>query len=423
MSKVLLKRIGISALHGLFMIILMFAWLRQPYIFGYEFDITKDMILFETYLRGGEIKNKDKYYDKFYFINTAHSLVIDNSAASKRPNVRANREQLLKFLDIAEKHTNLYDIILFDVFINTLEDKIDTLLYNAVYRLKQQGKIVTSNYVHDNYITNHNEYYTQIEQNAFGDTLSGPIFYPMSMQDAHYKFFYHFLPDKGTPQKQLPLLAYECITKKQSSSSFLFNIFYTYKKQKGIFQNIYIPRIVLGHKDIVFTSNDGKRTPNTSNLDWIYHREETVVDILKNKPKPIIIIGDVMWGDTHYSTNGLIRGPLIAANALIALLEQNNRMHLSYLLFLWIIFTVVSYFTFYPYLIRQAKDARIKISWLASMRNYIMDELNYIILVFATLFGVFVFGHYIFLFFNVIYIFILEKTLPFVRKRFLKIYN
>ncbi len=411
------KRILISALHGLFMIILMFVWLRQPYIFGYEFSMTKDMIGLESYFRLGETKNRKKYYDKFYFINTSNSLIVDKNASSYQPNVKTDREQLLKFLEIAETHKNLYDIILFDVFINELENKTDTLLYNTIYRLKQKGKIVTSNNVNDNYIRKKDTYYSMVEKNALGDTLSGSVYYPMSMEDSFYKFSYQLLPDKGEKQKQLPLLAYECMQKDKANSSFLFNTFYTYKHKKGIFQNIYIPRITLGYKDIILQSNDDAIAPNTSNLSWLYDDEESVVKVLQSKPKPVIVIGDVLWGDKHYSTNGLIQGPLIATNALIALMEQNNQMHLYYLLFLWLTFTVVSYFTFYPYLIQRAKNATIKVSWLAKIRNYIMDELNYFILVFATLFGVFVFDHYIFLLFNVMYIYILEKILPFIKEK------
>lgn len=410
-----LKRWSISLLHGLWMTLLVFLWLRQPYIFDYEFDATKDINDIEWYLRGGKVYGEDEYGKKFLFVNTSQSLVVDSTCAYNQPNVKTDRKQLNEFLEILNKNPNLYEGILFDVFVDELQDKDDSLLYNIIMQLKAKHKIATVNNIDENYYyQGKDKYYSVLKQNAFGTELSGTDFYPKSMSDAYYKFQYQIKPDEGDLQQQLPLLAYENMTGKQSSKPFFFDIFYRYKGDSKLYMNYYIPRIVLGYNDIVIQSDEEKE--NTIQLSWYYNSEDAVKQMLIQHKKPIIIIGDLLLGDLHYSTNGLIRGPLIAANAMIPLLNGGNCLHISYLLFLIIAFTIISYLTFYHSDLKEWKPKRIKSELLQNIISGFLDNLNYLILIIVTMYGIFMFNNYIFLIFNLLYIFAIEKLLDFTKK-------
>lgn len=407
-------RVFIILSHGILMMLLTFIWLRQPYIFDFEFGLTKDVIDIEYYLRGAETQNKDKYLNKFLFVNTSNSLEIDDSGVNLESNVITSRNQLKEFLKILKNNQDHYQLIIFDVFIEQLNTKTDSALANVIKKLKQNNKILTTNIVEE-YISQTDDIFTKITPNAFGQNLSGPTYYPKSISDAFYKFSYQFKSNSVDIKKQLPILAYECIENTKANKPFLFDMFYTYKNKQGIYQNFYIPRIRLSNDDIIINS-EGNNLNNTINLNWYYDAEESILETLKTRPKPIIIIGDLFYGDSHYATSGLIKGPLIIANTIIPLLESENKLHFSYILFLIVVFSLVSYLAFFPSW-KNNIQGRFSITWINQIVDFVLDKLHYIILLIATLVGVFFFNHYIFLLFNVTYIYLLENLLNFIKKR------
>ena len=59
------KRILLSFIHAFWMITLMLFWVRQPFIFDYEFEICKDLIDIETVIRLGNTQGQKEYQNKF----------------------------------------------------------------------------------------------------------------------------------------------------------------------------------------------------------------------------------------------------------------------------------------------------------------------------------------------------------------------
>ena len=410
------RRLLVSLLHGFWMIFLSLIWIRQPMTFDYEFEATKDVLDFEYYSRFKTIKGKENYKDRFLFINTAHSLEVYDSEEFES-NVRTNREQLLKVLKQLNINSNKFEVAILDLHIEHPESPIDEEITEVVSSLKRKNKIVTlSKIVTSNKISSfsrNNKDSIEISNSIFGNKLHGSFFYKFSNSDAFYKFDYT-LNIRNDKIKQAPLLAYECITNKKSNSPFFFNLFYTYNGIPKLFQNTYIPKMVLGFDDLSYEDDEQKNIKtNIVNLDSVAEVETYIADKINKKCKKnsIIIIGDYLLGDSHYTTSGLTRGSLLIANTLIALLEGNNQFSLWYLFFLIFSFSLVSYYTFYPNLYETFKSKEIKNKYIRTIVNLILDDINYVILIIATFVGIYLFDHYIFILFFTIYIWILERLM------------
>lgn len=403
-SKSLVKKIRNSIIHSLWMFFLVFVWIRQPIIFDYEFDITKDLNDIEYYSRLQNIKSQKKYKNRFLFINTSHSLEVDSTATYESlTNVRVNRKQLLQCLELLNKNDKKFEIIILDIFIDSVDNEIDHKITNVVNELKKKGKIITINNISE--LKNGD---LEINENVLGRNLSGTTFYPFSNSTAFYKFVYNLKIDKNY-HKQVALLAYEQIAHKKANEPFLFDVFYGYENENKLYQNYYIPRIVLG-LDNVYFSEDDKNKQNAVYLDIFPDVPEILKKInTSEKNNSIVVIGDFGLGDNHYTTNGPIRGPLIITNTLIALLEGANQLSFLYIFFVVIAFSLVSYYTFYPNVVESYKSTDIKNKYLRSIVNFILEDINYIILFITTLIGVYFFNHYLFILFNTLYIWLLEK--------------
>lgn len=419
------KRLYWSLGHGLFMIFLVFCWMRQPFIFKYEYNATENLLSFKDFKGMTENSLRNKYVNKFFFLNTSHSLITDEEASEDgKINVRADRKQLTELFQILQKHPDLYDIIFMDVFIPEIKSDEDTELIEVVAALQDQRKIITANIVVDDYIDRRKEVKSNNRQprifkqmkasfkykkenvpNIFGSEFSAPMYYPISMNDAFYKY-HHNLKIEGTYTKQAALKLYENLTNKSARNPFLWDVLYLYQDEYALYQNIDIPEMVLSSEDL-FDIHSHENFQNTGNLDmWIDFDGEFLIDKLRSEPGKIIIIGDMALGDIHYSLAGRTEGPLIVANTLISLLEKNNRLSYLFLGYLWLSFSLVSYLTFYPEILENLKTKNFRLRLFNFFYHYLLDKANYLVLFIATLIGLYAFKHYIFLLFTLFYIYI-----------------
>lgn len=408
------------------MVFLVLFWMRQPFIFKYEYNATANLLSFKDFKGLTENSVQQKYLTKFFFLNTAHSLIIDEEATDDgRINVRTDRKQLLQLLTILNNHTELFEVIFMDIFIPEIKSETDRELIAVVDKLKEKNKIVTANIVIDDFIDVKRKlrkddkaprlvkdmrssliYKRKVQPNVFGSHLSAPLYYPLSMNDAFYKF-HHNLEIDGEYIKQAPLVLKEIIHQKKAKTPFLWNTLYFYKNDFSLYQNIDIPEMILSSDDL-FDFNLNEDIQNIGNLDsWIVFDGEFLIDKLKSEPEKIIIVGDMALGDIHYTLAGRTEGPLIVANSLITLLEDYNKFSYTYLLYLIFSFSLISYLTFYPEVLLRLSKRRFKFRTIDFLYHYILGKAKYFLLFIATLIGLYVFKHYMFLLFTLTYIYIL----------------
>lgn len=423
------QRILLSVLHAFWMVLLIFILQKLPVILNYEINLTQDLWQTEFYARLGNVQNNDKYTKKFFFINTSRSFEIDEKVRDGIANLRTDRKQLLSILKTLNESKQSFDVIFLDIFIpeTKAETETEIQLQKIISELKKNKKIVTVSNVVNFYeplsnlppliksIRFHSNDYTLYEENAFGDSLSGPAYYPLTNSDAFFKFNYN-ISIGNKMRKQAPLLLYECISNETAEAPFMFDLFYGYKDKAGLYQNIYIPKIILNNGDLHYYKTD-LFTQNTEFLSELVNDEEFLKDKLNREPGKIIFIGDMLFADVHYAKGTRISGPVLVANTLIALLEANNRISYLYLIFLIIAFSIVSYFTFWPKILERESKRKIRFPIFHSVYQYIIAKSNYLILLITSLIGIFVFNQYIFLFFNIIYVFLIGKLLKLLTKR------
>ncbi|MDD3459022.1 MAG: hypothetical protein PHO74_06060 [Weeksellaceae bacterium] len=421
------RKIWISMLHSLWMVLLVFILQKLPVIFNYEVNLTHNLWETEFYARFGKVKDHDKFAQKFFFVNTARSFEIDDEAPSGTANLRTNREQLLSVLKSLNANKNDFEVIFLDIFVPEASSETDEELQKVVAELKQHKKIVTVTHVVNYYepmsnlpslvqsIKFHSNDYTLYEGNAFGDSLSGPAYYPLSNSDAFFKFTYNVRIEDEL-RKQAPLLLYECISDKTAKNPFLFGLFYKYNGDGRFYQNIYIPKIILNNNDLHYFKTE-EFAQNAEFLSELAVDEEFLQDKLSREPGKIIFIGDLSFGDIHYAKGARISGSLLVANTMIALMEAHNRISILYLIFLVLAFAVISYFTFWPKMLKKENQRKIRFRRLNSVYRYMISKSNYLILLATSLIGIFIFKQYIFLFFILIYIFLLNKTIGFLDRK------
>lgn len=419
------KRFFWSIAHGIFMILLVLLWMRQPFIFKYEYNTTENLLSFKDFKGFTENSVRNKYINQFFFINTAHSFIIDDEASETgKLNVRTDRQQILELLKILNKNPDVFEILFLDVFIPEIKSESDKELILVVEKLKEKNKIVTANIIVDDFIDPNKEalqndkaprivkqmksslkYQRENHPNIFGEHLSGPLYYPLSMNDAFYKF-HHSVKINKDYIKQAPLLLKEIKEGKKAKKPFFWNTLYFYEDDFSLYQNIDIPEMILSSNDL-YDMNMNSTFQNTGNLDtWIELDGEILLDKLRSEPGKIIVIGDMALGDIHYTLAGRTEGPLIVANTLISLIEGHNKLSYPYLLYLIFSFGLVSYLTFYPEVLSNLKEKQFRNRAINFFYHYLVDKSKYLVLFFATLIGLYVFKHYMFLLFTLFYIYV-----------------
>ena len=421
------KRILLSFIHAFWMITLMLFWVRQPFIFDYEFEICKDLIDIETVIRLGNTQGQKEYQNKFLFLNVSKNkeiLTLNDEVTV----TRTSKNELQKTLNILAQDTTKFKAILLDILIDKEENEqnksaIDSL-QEAVDKLK--GKIILTN-----------EFDGEVIKKSAITTDSkntGIATYNKSLSDAFYRLdFSKKLSHDNKYYKQTPLLMYELIENKKASQPFCFGLFYTYKNDLHLYQNVIVPKMTLLDENRITLENAYYKALDTTYFGIKFLKKEpieysyncydigtfnsnyhqTAFDDLK---KPIIIIGD-FESDIHYTTNGQVSGPMVLANSIISLYNGSNKISFWYLFFIISSFTFISYLTFFYLPYQSENKFKSKYKWLNAIVNFIIDEINFVVLALVTLIGIFVFKYYMFLFFNTIYLMIVSKIIDWNIKR------
>lgn len=425
------KRIFWASLHSIWMIILVFAWMKQPVTWNYEFTTTKELLYISNGLKPKKTKLLKKYAREFLFINTAYSLKsYDEAPDYWGSNVITDRNQLTELMYLLLENQSHFKIAFLDVYLDRLiEGEQDQNLQKSVEKLKANHKLVTVNHVEQYYQKSRSSFRQKVHKNfpdslvlrpnILGEILSAPTFYRPSVQNTFYRF--EFQLKKGT-LKQAPLLVYEIDQGITAKKPFLFNLFYKYDGKSGIHQNLYIPNMVLPStlpETVMSLDSHGEKMEKLVKFDlnnlhsWGDYGKEILRDNLETFPNQILIIGDLGYMDRHATLKGVQNGSIIFSNLLIDLKEGANKLRGIYLVFLFISFFMVSYLTFYPNRLTELQQIEINIWGLNFLYHYFLRRLNYILLFFTVLLGLFWFNTYLFFFFNLIYIYILSQLIDY----------
>jgi hypothetical protein len=348
-----------SGLNAILMLIASFWLLTQPYVHGDE------EVLVEY---GGKIKNIFLNFEKkpsqkdFIFINIAYDkqLVdkLDTNGFVMGKQAITDRTKLAKFLAILGQKPKNHRFIIMDIFLadSVATDSIhpispDVLLQESIPKnpnllisthLQENGKpekqIFNANYGIADYITANDKFFKY--QLIFNDTL-----------------------------KSVPLKMYEYLHQTKVKKGWLFN-----ELNGQWILSIFILDFKIRNYDL-FQAKERYKMDNLENILSGAMTEEDILNYVKDR---IIVIGDFETKeDTHQTIYGETAGPLILLNAYLALKNGDNIVKVSFLIFLFVAYFLVSFLVFYP-------QNRLK-SWLEkqfprSTQQILIEVLSFVFL-------------------------------------------
>lgn len=355
----------LMSLHSIWMIIITLLWLGHVnYMDGFEFmsDYLNLRSMFTEYI----FKNPTSVDDKILFINTSGNnelLPFDNDNTLN--SVITDRAVLAKKLSILNENQDKVKFVICDVFFESpsANATADSLLQEEIRKLSDAGKFVMP------------DFYNDVEKELMHPVFKGTTGLSqyrssfMNVQFLKYSLFlYHGMP-------QMPLIAWEAMTNsKMQKKEFGFINYYSHKGRCVL--NTFIPEFRYSQSDLVEGSN--------------YFQLGLFEDYFL-KDEQIVIIGDFAGAyDRHNSAAGEISGPVILANIVASLMNDDHAISMGYLLLLFVVFFYVSYHT----LCYQSKSEPGTGLWEMILYQ-IRDKKNYFILLILVYISVLFFHHFI----------------------------
>lgn len=285
-------------------------------------------------------QNKSSFLtNNFIFINTAFDQVLIPMPGGEQDDQTVinltNREQLISFFRLCNKHALNIDLVICDVYFEQ-SNIHDAELKRVMDSLVQNNKLVVSSnpFIKSNNLLN------------FPDTVSGDVSASLLKS---LVFDYQLKPGRKV---RLPYLAYQKLEKIRSVQPMLSGLLLLEKKpiQKRLVVNNFVPEMVFSEEDLsqrlpeINHSRElqsgqvsGPLTLNLSEANSPINQQLLPVQLSlrkQNKQKNIIILGAFgnTEADMHATVYGEMHGTTIIINVLYNLL--NGRHSFSWLVFL-----------------------------------------------------------------------------------------
>lgn len=322
-----------------------FLWLNLPYTYDYEFTLLSRIAVFKNILLGSEEKPPR---EDFLFINVAYEKKLidkyDDFGFPIGNEAITDRSRLAAFFEKAS-HANSHKFIVCDVFANVPTED-DSLLEASVHSVKR----------------------VVFPYHFIDDSLIMPVVnVPAALGDYSSDFgtfvkYFYVLHDTC---RSMALTMYE----QSDHGRFEYRPFISRLNGKPAL-NSFIIDFPIRQYDI-FTNDSTGYT--SMHLQDVLNLPDSMVDVLLKDR--IIILGDFLEGDRHTTMYGDTAGPLIHADAYLALKSQANRLSLLFFVYLFLCFLFFSYRLFYP-------ERFGGIKWIEKIKSskyggFIFDYLEY----------------------------------------------
>jgi hypothetical protein len=355
--------LGISFIHAVFLILITFLLNNQSYIHWDESSLSKLATLLKKNVLGVDPKPPK---DDLLFVNIGYDIeTIDLQSKYEFPigkQAITDREMLGRFLKVLNKNPT-YKFAFFDIYFDTPTAK-DSVLREE---LKKAKKILTANYIHAD---------TLVQRSIF-DAPTGIINFLGVNGDDFFRYKVIF----NDSLKTIALRMEEEITQKRFTSGAYF-----YRKADQF--AYYLNHFTLDFRIRPFDLYEREDKYMMVNLgqELLQLKDAHIHELVKDR---IVIVGDFVDRDKHNTIHGPMPGALIITNAYLALKAEDNKITLSYLLFLFAGFFILSIFIFSPtdklksYLEKFFPHSQT-IQWILSYLTYVtyltlMALLSYIV--------------------------------------------
>ena len=329
-------------LNSLMMRVVMFIWLNQYMILDDEVMLIK----LTTGIKNHLLKLKEQPNpDEFLFIDLTWEKALadeknkDGQVIGKRP--ITNRARIAQLLHSLNKNKN-YKFIILDVFFRDSSNYHDDSLLQAEFNQAKNILIPYHKRDEDN----------QPDKPIFKTQLALSDYEQDNDQFIKYKLI------QGNDFKTTPLVMYENLHPKDTLDR---NGYIFHKMGNHLSINSFILNLriwwddVENSKEVSGLSSDSINA-NTDTTRVKYRKmyfndlmipglpEEIYDEIIHGNTKgKILVIGAFDEGDMHETIYGQTPGPLILLNAYLAILNKDNLVNWSFILFLFVGFYFISY--------------------------------------------------------------------------------
>lgn len=357
----------LTTLHSVWMMIFTLIWLTHiNFMDGFGFmnkimDYRK--LLSDTFIKGNQA---EKVTENYLIINTSknHQLLPQGELLNS---VIVDRQQLTRVLEILNQDSDKIKYIVADIFLEEEDGINDEALSDVITGLDQKNKIVLACAFKTD-----GEYL-----GPFFDATVGLAQYKSSFLKTSFLKLSYMRKEKP---KNIALVAYEEIEgKEMRKNKFLGIPYYTIDSRWCL--NTVIPAFFYKPSDMI---------EDESYVQLGYFNEYNIGD------GQIVIIGDLEGlRDTHGSMINKVSGPLIILNSIEMLRRGKNIINFWYIALLLVMFSIITYHTFYRKRIKElsrGKENRIKLF------EMIYKNLNYLIILLLSLLSMLIFNFYIHLF-------------------------
>jgi hypothetical protein len=340
------KALLFSFINSVVLVILTFTWINKSYI------LTDD----EEYLIKGTTSVKDvalqdvfKFQepkpnpDDFLFVNISWEKQLTYVKDLKNGQVigqRAitNRKHIARFLKLLNKNPQ-HKFILLDVWFKDSSDYFSDSLLQAEL-LKTKNILIP---------------YHKVDNNDHAKDLpifQGPVALSDYEKDDMDNNFCKFRLVQGDNFKTTPLVMYEQLHGKSFKEGNLLNYMGNSPALNSFILKIRLSNIHLNEEKEIAQGQIGTVYNKLQLIDLIGpevtheipEMDNTFINtILNNTKNKIVVIGDFEDSDIHQTIYGPTPGPLILLNVYLALVHEDNILHLNFLLFLFLGFFLISY--------------------------------------------------------------------------------
>ena len=342
-------KLMISLAHAFGLIALTFFWLNQSYTYGDEFFLVQ----MTSGIRHIVLKSEKPDKDDFLFINVAYDRELipklDGSGFEIGNQDITDRKKLAQFSHILNENANSHKFIICDIFFKEDSPHDDLLLKE----MKQMKNLI---------IPFHKPKSDQRDIPKF-PVQSGLADYEAADTKGSFLKF-RLMEDTD---RSIPLIMYEklhhaefretplgyAMNGKYSLNSFIldFRVRYAY----------------------LFQGNKGYPSAYLGNI--LLLPETEIREMVRDR---IVIMGDFTEEDVHESVFGDIPGSLILLNAYLGLVNGDNVISIHFLIFLSVIYLMISYNMFYGKKIEERQwairmiRALIRGGFIAKLLDYLV---------------------------------------------------
>jgi len=309
--------IYLSLIHGVFLTFLSIYLQKLPWTVQGEDTLIQWSIILKRNVFDPGIQD---HHGEFLFVNTSYSnQLVDKFDEEGFPlgnQVITDRFQLAMFLAAMNRLDN-YEWVLVDVFFET-ESEADSLLRPEIEQLDRALMSTTT--------SDKGQKLQPIFDNQTGlaniETLDD-IF--LKYRLIHYDSL-----------KAIPLKMYEALTDKDyQKRGFLVHG----AGKWGL--NYYIPDIRISQYNVV----QDREYPLVNLSDLTFLDDQALSDLIADR---IVVIGDFLANDNVETLTGQIAGPLLLTNVYLSLRHGDHLLSWPYLLFLYVLFSLISLLVFMP---------------------------------------------------------------------------